>query len=393
MKNKKSFLAGALCGALAVLLIVGCIGVGRRLAGLAGNASMEGKVKAIRSMIQEVYIGKVDEKTLQESMLKGYVAGLGDPYSSYFTKEETKEFNEMTSGEFSGVGAILNMNKDTQEVELVKIYKGYPADKAGLKAGDVVIKVDDTDVTGMTLQEVVSMIKGEKGTEVKITVIRGEGEEELTVTAVRDTVQVQTVDYRMLENQIGYIQVTEFDAVTAEQYQKAMDDLTQQGMTGLVVDLRGNPGGSLDTVCQMLDTMLPEGLIVYMEDKSGARTEETSDAEHQFTKPLAVLVDGNSASASEIFAGAIQDYGIGKIVGTQTYGKGVVQQIFELKDGSSVKLTIAEYFTPKGRNINGKGITPDVKLEAPASGSGTGSQTDPGEDAWVAEAVKAISAQ
>ncbi len=393
MKNKKSFLAGALCGALAVLLIVGCIGVGRRLAGLAGNASMEGKVKAIRSMIQEVYIGKVDEKTLQESMLKGYVAGLGDPYSSYFTKEETKEFNEMTSGEFSGVGAILNMNKDTQEVELVKIYKGYPADKAGLKAGDVVIKVDDTDVTGMTLQEVVSMIKGEKGTEVKITVTRGEGEEELTVTAVRDTVQVQTVDYRMLENQIGYIQVTEFDAVTAEQYQKAMDDLTQQGMTGLVVDLRGNPGGSLDTVCQMLDTMLPEGLIVYMEDKSGARTEETSDAEHQFTKPLAVLVDGNSASASEIFAGAIQDYGIGKIVGTQTYGKGVVQQIFELKDGSSVKLTIAEYFTPKGRNINGKGITPDVKLEAPASGSGTGSQTDPGEDAWVAEAVKAISAQ
>ncbi|MDD7769823.1 S41 family peptidase [Suipraeoptans intestinalis] len=393
MKNKKSFLAGALCGALAVLLIVGCIGVGRRLAGLAGNASMEGKVKAIRSMIQEVYIGEVDEKTLQESMLKGYVAGLGDPYSSYFTKEETKEFNEMTSGEFSGVGAILNMNKDTQEVELVKIYKGYPADKAGLKAGDVVIKVDDTDVTGMTLQEVVSMIKGEKGTEVKITVTRGEGEEELTVTAVRDTVQVQTVDYRMLENQIGYIQVTEFDAVTAEQYQKAMDDLTQQGMTGLVVDLRGNPGGSLDTVCQMLDTMLPEGLIVYMEDKSGARTEETSDAEHQFTKPLAVLVDGNSASASEIFAGAIQDYGIGKIVGTQTYGKGVVQQIFELKDGSSVKLTIAEYFTPKGRNINGKGITPDVKLEAPASGSGTGSQTDPGEDAWVAEAVKAISAQ
>lgn len=393
MKNKKSFLAGALCGALAVLLIVGCIGVGRRLAGLAGNASMEGKVKAIRSMIQEVYIGEVDEKTLQESMLKGYVAGLGDPYSSYFTKEETKEFNEMTSGEFSGVGAILNMNKDTQEVELVKIYKGYPADKAGLKAGDVVIKVDNTDVTGMTLQEVVSMIKGEKGTEVKITVTRGEGEEELTVTAVRDTVQVQTVDYRMLENQIGYIQVTEFDAVTAEQYQKAMDDLTQQGMTGLVVDLRGNPGGSLDTVCQMLDTMLPEGLIVYMEDKSGARTEETSDAEHQFTKPLAVLVDGNSASASEIFAGAIQDYGIGKIVGTQTYGKGVVQQMFELKDGSSVKLTIAEYFTPKGRNINGKGITPDVKLEAPASGSGTGSQTDPGEDAWVAEAVKAISAQ
>lgn len=393
MKNKKSFLAGALCGAFAVLLIVGCIGVGRRLAGTAGNASMDRKVRAIRSMIQEVYIGKVEEKALQESMLKGYVAGLGDPYSSYFTREETKEFNEMTSGEFSGVGAILNMNKDTQAVELVKVYEGYPADKAGLKAGDTVIRVDDTDVAGMTLQEVVAMIKGKKGTEVKITVVRGESREELTVTAVRDTVQVQTVDYRMLENKIGYIQVTEFDTVTAKQYQEALDDLTRQGMEGLVVDLRGNPGGSLDTVCQMLDAMLPEGLIVYMKDKNGGRTEETSDEENQFTKPLAVLVDGNSASASEIFAGAIQDYGTGKIVGTQTYGKGVVQQVFTLKDGSSVKLTIAEYFTPKGRNINGKGITPDVQLEAPAAGSGAAGQADPGEDAWVAEAIKAITEQ
>lgn len=389
MKNKRSFLAGALCGALAVLLIVSCIGIVTRLAGLRTNLPLGGKTKAIRSLIDQVYIGKVDEKNLQEGMLKGYVASLGDPYSAYFTREETKEFSEMTSGEFSGIGAVLSLNKDTLQVELTQIYEGYPADKAGLKAGDTILRVDGKDVVGMTLQEVVSMIKGEKGTEVKITVNRKE-EGELTVTAVRDTVQAQTVDYRMMDNRIGYIKVTEFDSVTASQYQAALDDLNGQNMKGLVIDLRGNPGGSLDTVCQMLDAMLPEGVIVSMKDKKGEKTEERSDAEHQFTKPLAVLVDGNSASASEIFAGAIQDYGAGKIVGTQTYGKGVVQQIFEMKDGSSVKLTIAEYFTPKGRSINGKGVTPDVKLDKMTQESGETGKADPEQDAWVKEAVKTI---
>ena len=183
------------------------------------------------------------------------------------------------------------------------------------------------------------------------------------MTVTRDTIQAQTVEYRMLEDNLGYIAVSEFDSVTYDQYQQALEDLQNQGMQGLIVDLRNNPGGNLSTVCDMLDLMLPEGLIVYTEDKDGNRQEMTSDDEHQFNLPMTVLMNGNSASASEIYAGAIQDYGLGKIVGTQSYGKGVVQQIFDLKDGTCVKLTIAEYFTPNGRNINGEGITPDVEVE------------------------------
>ena len=193
--------------------------------------------------------------------------------------------------------------------------------------------------------------------------LRGKKNEEVTVVAVRDTIETQTVQTRMLEDHIGYLSVSEFDSVTYNQYVKGLNDLQGQGMKALVVDLRGNPGGNLNTVCDILDLMLPKGLIVYTQDKKGEKREMTSDEENQFTLPMTVLVNGNSASASEIYAGAIQDYGLGKIVGTQTYGKGVVQQIFDLRDGTCVKLTIAEYYTPKGRNINGTGITPDVKVE------------------------------
>ena len=174
---------------------------------------------------------------------------------------------------------------------------------------------------------------------------------------------MQTVVHEMKEDHIGYIRVTEFDSVTYSQYEEALRDLENRGMEKLVVDLRSNPGGNLDIVCDMLDLMLPEGLCVYMEDKNGKRTEFTSDEEHQFTKPLVVLMNGYSASASEIYAGAVQDYGIGRIVGTQSYGKGVVQQVFDLKDNTSVKLTIAKYYTPNGRSIDGEGITPDVEVE------------------------------
>ena len=235
--------------------------------------------------------------------------------------------------------------------------------KAGVKDGDILYKVEDMEVTGVDLTEVVTHIKGDKGTKVNLTVLRGADNEEITLTAVRDKVEVQTVAYEMLDDGIGYIQVTEFDSVTTEQYENALEDLENQGMKGLVVDLRSNPGGNVSTVCDMLDLMLPEGLIVYTEDKNGNTEEAFSDEEHQFTKPLVVLMNEYSASASEIYAGAIQDYGIGQIVGTQSYGKGVVQQIYDLGDGTSLKITIADYYTPKGRNINGTGITPDVEVE------------------------------
>ena len=360
MKAKKNFLQGALFGALIMLCGTGVVSCGIRL---SEDASSEEKLSVLKGLIDEHYIGDVDEEALEEGIYKGYIQGLEDPYSVYYNEEETKDLYETTEGEYSGIGAVLSQDLESGVITLVQIYEGSPAAKAGLKDNDILTKVGDIEVTGMDLSEVVTYIKGEKGTDVDLTVLRGEDAEEITVTATRDTVEAQTVKYEMLEGQTGYLSVSEFDSVTYAQYEEVLNELTDQGMTGLIVDLRNNPGGNLNTVCEMLDLVLPKGTIVYTEDKDGKRETATSDDEHQINVPMVVLVNGNSASASEIYAGAIQDYGIGKIVGTQTYGKGVVQQIFDLGDGTSVKLTIAEYFTPNGRSIDGEGITPDVEVE------------------------------
>lgn len=389
MKNKKSFLKGALCGALAMLLAAGLISCGLKVN--SGNnditASTKDKVSELQKLVKKNYMGDIKEKDLEDGIYKGYINGLNDPYSVYYNKKETKALYESTGGEYDGIGAVMSQDNETGVITLVQVYKDSPAEKAGLKADDILYKVAGKEVTGKDLSKVVSKIKGKKGTQVELTVLRGEEAEEVTVTATRDTVEAQTIESKMLDDKIGYIEVSEFDSVTYDQYKTALDDLEKQGMTGLVVDLRNNPGGSLSTVCDMLDLMLPKGLIVYTKDKNGKKMEMKSDEEHQFTKPLAVLVNGNSASASEIYSGAIQDYGIGKIVGTQTYGKGVVQQIFDLDDGTAVKLTIAEYFTPKGRNINGKGITPDVKIEYEKD------ENNPDADNQLDKAVEEVKAQ
>lgn len=369
MDNRKSFLKGAFCGALAILLTAGVVSCGLYTKGVSASGGKtvtpdaERKLSILNSLIEESYLGEVDKKELREGLYEGYVGGLGDPYSAYYDAEDTKSFMEATEGEYSGIGAVMTQSKDSGIITLTHVYEDSPAMKAGLKDEDILYKVEGKEVTGEDLTEVVSRIRGEKGTKVELTVLRGKKNEEVTVTAVRDKIETQTVQTRMLEGDIGYLAVSEFDSVTYNQYVKGLDTLEGQGMKALVVDLRGNPGGNLNIVCDILDIMLPKGLIVYTQDKNGEKREMTSDEENKFTLPMTVLVNGNSASASEIYAGAIQDYGLGKIVGTQTYGKGVVQQIFDLQDGTCVKLTIAEYYTPKGRNINGKGITPDVKVE------------------------------
>ncbi len=392
MKDKKGFLQGALCGALAILLVAGLISCGMgtygiRLGGQKHSGEIENKISGLRELIDARYLGEVDDSELEEGLYKGLISGLEDPYSVYYDEEETKKLVEATEGEYDGIGAVLTQNMDTGIVTLVQIYEGSPAMEAGLKDDDILYKVGDMEVTGMDLTEVVSHIKGEKGTEVSLTVLRGENNEEVTVTAVRNTIQAQTIEYEMKDDKIGYIAVSEFDLVTYAQYKDALTNLEGQGMKGLIVDLRNNPGGNLSTVCEMLDLMLPEGLIVYTENKEGNREEMESDEESQFHLPMVVLMNGNSASASEIYAGAIQDYGIGKIVGTQSYGKGVVQQIFDLKDGTCVKLTIAEYFTPKGRNINGTGITPDVEVEYEKN------EEDPEADNQLDKAVEVLKEQ
>ena len=366
MRHQKRFWQGALCGALAVLLGLGLVSCAGRLPfpGKEEAVSQETKEKlsGIQALIQKEYIGEVDEDALQTGICQGYVGALGDPYSAYYDEEQTSALMETTQGEYGGIGVVLTQNLDTGVTTASSVYEDSPAMKAGMKDGDIIYQVEGRDVSGMALEEISGSIKGEKGTTVEITVLRGEEREEVTLTITRDTIQAETVKTRMLEDEIGYLAISEFDSVTLEQYREGLAELTAQGMEGLIVDLRGNPGGNLDTVCEILDLMLPEGLIVYTEDKDGNRQEFTSDEAQEVQVPLAVLVDGNSASASEIYAGAIQDYGIGQIVGTKTYGKGVVQTIYDLKDGTSLKLTVAEYFTPNGRNIDGEGITPDVEV-------------------------------
>lgn len=352
---------GALCGALAVIMGAGLVscGVFERVM----SDDTEKKLKSIKRLVEMYYLDEYEEEELENGILEGYVSGLEDPYSVYFDEEQTKALMESVQGEYSGIGAVMSQDLQTGVITLTRVYEDSPAMKAGLKDGDILYKVEDMEVTGKDLSEIVTHIKGEKGTEVKLTVYREGQEEEIVVTAIRDEIEIETVTYKMLDDNVGYISISEFEDKTVGQYKAAVDDLNSQGMEGLIVDLRNNPGGSLSAVCDISDYMLPEGLIVYTEDKTGEKQEYKSTGEESFDKPLAVLVNGNSASASEIFSGAIQDHEIGTIVGTQTYGKGVVQSIFDLKDGTCLKLTVSEYFTPNGRTIQDKGVTPDVEVK------------------------------
>ena len=371
-KKKKGYGAGIVTGILATvlvsLLLLGGFRVitntaGSYASGKVTEKEVSKKLNKLNALIDKYYLyeDEIDTDKLAEGIYSGYTSALGDKYTVYYDEDETKALMESTSGTFSGVGATLTKDADTGYATIVNVYEDSPAEKAGLKAGDILEKIDDHEVGDEQLDTVVSWIKGEKGTEVKITVLR-DGEE-LELTATRDTIEVKTVTYEMKENQIGYIRVSEFDTVTYDQFKEALDDLEKQGMQGLIVDLRNNPGGSLDTVTNMLRLLLPEGTIVSTKDKNGKTDEITCDGTHEFKKPMAVLVNQYSASASEIFSGAVQDYGTAKIVGVTTYGKGVVQQLMDLGDGTCLKVTIAEYYTPNGRSINGKGVEPDVKVE------------------------------
>lgn len=370
MEKKNSFWKGALCGALAMLLVVGFAGSGYFVYRVMQNDSVvtrrtEKKLEMLRELIDEVYLRSEDvsDEDLREFLIKGYVSGLGDPYSVYYDKDETESLFESTEGKFGGIGVSITQDYETGAMTFVNVYEDGAGAEAGFQAGDILYKVDGEDVTGQDLNNVVAKIKGEEGSNVEITVFRGDDMEEYTATATRKIVEVQTVEHEMKDDGVGYIQITEFDDVTYDQFTSALEDLTGQGMTGLVIDLRNNPGGNLDTVCDILDLILPEGTILSTKDKNGEGDTYTSDEEHKLEIPMSVLTNENSASASEIFAGAIQDYGVGTLVGTTTFGKGIVQQIFPLTDGTSIKLTISEYFTPSGRNIHGIGIEPDVEIE------------------------------
>lgn len=334
------------------------------------------KLGVLEKFVGDYFLFDAEDKKLEAGIYAGYMNALGDPYSVYYTAEEYQALIESTSGEYSGIGAMVNQNAETKIIKIVKVFAGSPGEEAGLLAEDIIYKVDDMEVTGMDLDLVVgTYIKGEAGTKVKLTVIRGDDNEEVELEITRRKIEVPTVEFKILENDIGYISVMQFDTVTADQFKNAIDTLEQDGAKKLIIDLRNNPGGVLDGVVAMLDYMLPDGLLVYTEDRNGEGSKYYSKDGHQVDLPLVLLVNGNSASASEVFAGAIKDYTWGLIVGTKTFGKGIVQNVIGLGDGTAIKLTTQHFFTPSGYALHGKGIEPDeiVELEKNAV---IGTETD-----------------
>ena len=327
------------------------------------NEKTTEKLGVLENTIKQYFWQDVDESTLEEGVYKGLLESLDDPYSVYYTHDELVQLQQQTEGIYYGIGAYISQDNEMGYVRVSKIIKNTPAEASGLQQDDYIYKVDGEDMQGKDSSYVVSKIKGEAGTKVTITVVREGATDPIDIEVERQKIESPTVEYQMLDNDMAYIQITEFDLVTTEQFEEAYKQAQTDGMKGLILDLRSNPGGNLSTVCDIARMILPKGLIVYTEDKYGKREEYTCDGANQIKVPLVVLTNGYSASASEILAGAVKDYGIGTLVGTTTYGKGIVQKVINLSDGSAVKLTVSNYFTPNGNNIHKIGIEPDVEVE------------------------------
>ena len=327
------------------------------------NEKTTEKLGVLENTIKQYFWQDVDESTLEEGVYKGLLESLDDPYSVYYTHDELVQLQQQTEGIYYGIGAYISQDNEMGYVRVSKIIKNTPAEASGLQQDDYIYKVDGEDMQGKDSSYVVSKIKGEAGTKVTITVVREGATDPIDIEVERQKIESPTVEYQMLDNDMAYIQITEFDLVTTDQFEQAYKQAQTDGMKGLILDLRSNPGGNLSTVCDIARMILPKGLIVYTEDKYGKREEYTCDGANQIKVPLVVLTNGYSASASEILAGAVKDYGIGTLVGTTTYGKGIVQKVINLSDGSAVKLTVSNYFTPNGNNIHKIGIEPDVEVE------------------------------
>lgn len=366
MENKKSFFKGFAIG-ISIILFVNIFFLGFRVVmGMTGNATIgtTQKMNKILAYLNKYYVDKIDQTALEEGIYKGMVAGVGDPYTTYMDKIQFEDFQTETSGRYAGIGVVVSVDEKDQLITVVSPFEGSPGAKAGLLPGDKIIKVNDFEVTGEDLEEAVSMMKGPAGTKVKVTIYRKDELKTFEVDITRANIDYPTVSHRMLDDNIGYIRIISFDQVTYDQFMSAYKDLKSKDQKGLIIDLRNNPGGLLSIVTKIADEILPEGMIVYTEDKSGKKESYVSDA-NELKVPLVLLVNENSASASEILSGAVKDHNKGKLVGTTTFGKGLVQSIYPLGDGSAIKITISKYYTPSGVCIQGIGIEPDYSVELP----------------------------
>ncbi|NLY47035.1 MAG: S41 family peptidase [Tissierella sp.] len=324
------------------------------------------KVSYVENIVRENYLRDVEDSTLLDGQLKGLVQSLNDPYSQYLTAEEYKSLAEQTSGTYGGIGVIVSPGDDNY-ITVVSPIEDTPGERAGLKTGDKILSVDGVDFTAENMDAAVKVMKGEPNTSVTITIMRRDKDgnnETLDIEITREIIRLVTVKSSILDDTLGYIKITSFDEITYEDFKADLNELESRGVEGLIIDLRNNPGGLLNITADIADEFLGEGDIVYTETKDGQREYLRSD-KSMTELPLVVLINGGSASASEILAGAIRDHNRGELIGTTTFGKGVVQRIRPFEDGSGIKLTISEYFTPNGINIHGVGIEPDMIIELP----------------------------
>lgn len=318
------------------------------------------KLSHYKEKIKESYYEDVDDETILDGMLSGMMLSVGDPYTCYYTKAEMEDMAESMSGTFQGIGAYLQADTEVGYAKIAGVMKGSPASEAGVQEEDYIVLVEGEDMFQKDLNYIASKVRGPEGTTVTLTLNRKGEKVELEVE--RREIKTESVTYELVEGNIAYVRIAEFSDVTSEQFAQALEQFEKDGAEGMLIDLRGNPGGNLTAVVEVCDQILPRGLIVYTEDKYGEGKRYSSSGGNEFKKPLVVLIDGASASASEIMAGAIKDYGIGELVGTNTFGKGIVQTVFQYSDGSGGKLTVSKYFTPNGVNIHKVGIAPDVEI-------------------------------
>lgn len=390
--NERKFLKGFLTGMLCSLLVLGAAGFGFYIFTGGGNAPagalrsynlnpmwIKGdydkkeldketifyKLQYLQNMIDKYFLFEQDPDAIADGIYSGLMNSLDDRYSGYYNEKDYKALQESSSGTYYGIGVQVTQNVNTGIITVTRVFSGSPALESGLLPGDTIYKVEDMEVTGMDLNNVVSHLKGGEGTTVRVEIFRPSINDYVVMDVERRNVEIDTISHKMLTDRIGYIQLMEFDGVTYDQFMQAYGDLNSQGMEALMLDLRGNPGGLINSATDILDEFLPEGIVVYTEDKNGQGETYMSDEERQINIPLVVLVDGSSASASELFASAIKDYEWGTIVGTTTFGKGIMQNLIPLGDGSAMKITVGNFFTKSGYLIHENGVEPDVEVDLP----------------------------
>lgn len=330
------------------------------------NKSIANQLEQYREIIDKYYLGEVDEEKLEEGAIKGYIEGLGDPYTEYISKEDMDDYLDDTMGNYVGIGIYMIKNTDYDRIQVLSTIKGSPAEKVGIQAGDLIISVNGIEYKADDMTTASNNIKGEEGTKLTIEILRGTQNIKYEIT--REKVKVNQVEGKVLSNNIGYIQFSSFDETTAKDFKAKYEELAKKGIQSLIIDLRNNGGGIVDEALEIADYVaVKDSVLLYEVDKNDKETVRKAKTDPIINMPIIILTNENTASASEILAGALKDLGKAKIVGTKTYGKGVIQQILKLNDGSGLKITIEEYQTPNRNKINKVGIEPDENVELPDS--------------------------